>query len=31
MTKITGFETYDVRFPTSRSLMGSDAMHVAPD
>jgi L-fuconate dehydratase len=31
MTKITGFETYDVRFPTSRSLAGSDAMNTAPD
>ncbi|HTX29537.1 MAG TPA: enolase C-terminal domain-like protein [Streptosporangiaceae bacterium] len=31
MTKITGFELYDVRFPTSRSLAGSDAMNSAPD
>jgi L-fuconate dehydratase len=31
MTKITGFETHDVRFPTSRTLAGSDAMNVAPD
>jgi L-fuconate dehydratase len=31
MTKITGFETYDVRFPTSRTLAGSDAMNTAPD
>jgi L-fuconate dehydratase len=31
MTKITGFDTYDVRFPTSRSLAGSDAMNPAPD
>src|SRR6516162_6839725 len=31
MTKITGFELYDVRFPTSRSLAGSDAMNHAPD
>jgi len=31
MTKITGFELYDVRFPTSRSLAGSDAMNQAPD
>ena len=31
MTKITGFETYDVRFPTSRTLAGSDAMNPAPD
>jgi len=31
MTKITGFDVYDVRFPTSRSLAGSDAMNPAPD
>jgi L-fuconate dehydratase len=31
MTKITGFDTYDVRFPTSRTLAGSDAMNAAPD
>ena len=31
MTKISGFELYDVRFPTSRSLAGSDAMNPAPD
>jgi L-fuconate dehydratase len=31
VTKITGFELYDVRFPTSRSLAGSDAMNHAPD
>ncbi len=31
MTKITGLETWDVRFPTSRSLAGSDAMNSAPD
>jgi len=31
VTKITGFELYDVRFPTSRSLAGSDAMNSAPD
>ena len=31
MTKITGFETHDVRFPTSRTLAGSDAMNTAPD
>jgi L-fuconate dehydratase len=30
-TKITGFETFDVRFPTSRTLAGSDAMNPAPD
>jgi L-fuconate dehydratase len=29
--RITGFETYDVRFPTSRTLAGSDAMNPAPD
>jgi L-fuconate dehydratase len=28
---ITGFETVDVRFPTSRQLDGSDAMNLAPD
>jgi L-fuconate dehydratase len=31
MTKITGFDTYDVRFPTSRELDGSDAMNPSPD
>jgi L-fuconate dehydratase len=31
MTKITGFQTFDVRFPTSRTLAGSDAMNLAPD
>ena len=31
MTKILGFDLYDVRFPTSRSLAGSDAMNPAPD
>jgi L-fuconate dehydratase len=31
MTTITGFDTYDVRFPTSRTLAGSDAMNHAPD
>jgi L-fuconate dehydratase len=31
MTKVTGLETWDVRFPTSRSLAGSDAMNLAPD
>ncbi|HLK02034.1 MAG TPA: enolase C-terminal domain-like protein [Streptosporangiaceae bacterium] len=31
MALITGFETYDVRFPTSRTLAGSDAMNTAPD
>jgi L-fuconate dehydratase len=29
--RITGFETYDVRFPTSRQLDGSDAMNPNPD
>ena len=29
--KITGLSTHDVRFPTSRSLDGSDAMHRKPD
>ena len=29
--KITGLTTHDVRFPTSRSLDGSDAMHQKPD
>ena len=31
MTRITGFETADVRFPTSASLDGSDAMNPDPD
>jgi L-fuconate dehydratase len=31
MTTITGFETFDVRFPTSRQLDGSDAMNPSPD
>ena len=31
MTKILGFETLDVRFPTSRMLDGSDAMNPDPD
>ena len=29
--KITGLSAHDVRFPTSRSLDGSDAMHQKPD
>mgnify|MGYP001236015708 CR=1 FL=1 len=29
--KIQRIETYDVRFPTSRTLAGSDAMHPDPD
>ena len=31
MTTIRGFDTFDVRFPTSRTLAGSDAMNPAPD
>ncbi|WP_163578206.1 L-fuconate dehydratase [Halomonas faecis] len=31
MTTITRLEVQDVRFPTSRSLDGSDAMNAAPD
>ncbi|WP_371168157.1 L-fuconate dehydratase [Aliiroseovarius sp. 2305UL8-7] len=31
MTKITGLRTYDLRFPTSDSLDGSDAMNPDPD
>ncbi|HLH57584.1 MAG TPA: enolase C-terminal domain-like protein [Streptosporangiaceae bacterium] len=31
MSKILGFETYDVRFPTSLRLDGSDAMNPSPD
>jgi L-fuconate dehydratase len=31
MTRILGFETHDVRFPTSRMLDGSDAMNPSPD
>jgi L-fuconate dehydratase len=30
-TRITALETYDVRFPTSRELDGSDAMNPDPD
>src|SRR4051794_39310613 len=30
-TRITRVVTYDVRFPTSRSLAGSDAMNSDPD
>ncbi len=30
-TTITSFETYDVRFPTSQHLDGSDAMNPDPD
>lgn len=31
MTRVTGLRTIDVRFPTSRSLDGSDAMNPDPD
>ena len=31
MTRITGLRTIDVRFPTSRTLDGSDAMNPDPD
>ena len=31
MTRIAGLTALDVRFPTSRTLAGSDAMHTAPD
>jgi L-fuconate dehydratase len=31
MTRITGMSALDIRFPTSRTLAGSDAMNVAPD
>ena len=31
MSKITALDTFDVRFPTSRTLSGSDAMNGAPD
>src|SRR5688572_25623612 len=31
MPQITGLQTVDVRFPTSRALDGSDAMHPDPD
>ena len=31
MSVITALETYDVRFPTSRELDGSDAMNPDPD
>ncbi len=31
MTLVTAFDTFDVRFPTSRSLDGSDAMNPSPD
>ena len=31
MTTITGFQTHDLRFPTSQQLDGSDAMNPDPD
>lgn len=31
MTRVVGYRTYDVRFPTSRALDGSDAMNKDPD
>ena len=31
MTKIIGIESFDVRFPTSKMLDGSDAMNQDPD
>jgi L-fuconate dehydratase len=31
VTKILGFETHDIRFPTSANLDGSDAMNPSPD
>lgn len=31
VTRITALDTYDVRFPTSREFLGSDAMHPDPD
>ncbi len=31
MTRIVGADARDIRFPTSRTLDGSDAMHTAPD
>lgn len=31
MTRVLGFTTYDVRFPTSQALDGSDAMNKDPD
>ena len=31
MPVITALETYDIRFPTSRQLDGSDAMNPDPD
>jgi L-fuconate dehydratase len=31
VTRILGFETHDIRFPTSANLDGSDAMNPSPD
>ena len=31
MTTITSLETIDLRFPTSRTMAGSDAVHKDPD
>jgi L-fuconate dehydratase len=31
MTRFVALDTYDIRFPTSRGLFGSDAMNPAPD
>lgn len=31
MTRITNLKTFDLRFPTSQSLDGSDAMNPDPD
>jgi hypothetical protein len=31
MLTIVDVHTYDIRFPTSRTLAGSDAMHSDPD
>jgi len=31
MTRFTSFDTFDIRFPTSRELDGSDAMNPDPD
>jgi L-fuconate dehydratase len=31
MSRVLGFDTHDVRFPTSRTLDGSDAMNPGPD
>jgi L-fuconate dehydratase len=31
MTQFTALDTFDIRFPTSRLLDGSDAMHINPD